>query len=80
VGCDGQVLVTHDLLGLFDRFTPKFVKQYLNINQDMVRAFTRYKSDVDTGKFPEKSHSISLLNETWEAFLAEANDQFDEQS
>ena len=43
VGCDGQVLVTHDLLGLFDRFTPKFVKKYANFHAEMQRAFSEFK-------------------------------------
>ena len=52
VGCDGQVLVTHDLLGLFERFTPKFVKRYANLSAEMRRAFDEYKADVKTRVFP----------------------------
>ena len=52
VGCDGQVLVTHDLLGLFDRFTPKFVKKYADLHGEMQRAFTEYISDVQRANFP----------------------------
>src|SRR5512136_1170343 len=46
VGCDAQVLVTHDLLGLFERFTPKFVKQYANLAGEMRRAFSEYETEV----------------------------------
>ncbi len=58
--CDGQVLVTHDMLGFFDRYTPKFVKKYANLTQDMIRAFESYKQDVLDGNFPLKEHSFSI--------------------
>src|SRR5574342_2917 len=51
-GCDGQVLVTHDLLGLFDRFTPKFVKKYANLHAEMTKAFAQYKAEVESRTFP----------------------------
>ncbi len=50
--CDGQVLVMHDLLGLFTRFHPKFVRRYADLTAIASDAFTRYKSDVLSGKFP----------------------------
>jgi 3-methyl-2-oxobutanoate hydroxymethyltransferase len=50
-GCDGQVLVTHDLLGLFERFTPKFVKRYANLAGEMRQAFSAYKSEVKANIF-----------------------------
>ena len=56
--CDGQVLVIHDLLGLFDRFTPKFVKKYVNLKDQAVKAVKEYKQDVETGKFPAEEHSF----------------------
>src|SRR5512136_2550310 len=52
VGCDGQVLVSHDLLGLFDRFTPKFVRKYADLHNEMKRAFGEYISDVQARRFP----------------------------
>ncbi len=55
-GCDGQVLVYHDLLGLFDRFTPKFVKQYARLNEVIVSALTAYREDVVNGRFPTDEH------------------------
>ncbi|GAB4503866.1 MAG: 3-methyl-2-oxobutanoate hydroxymethyltransferase [Anaerolineales bacterium] len=68
-GCDGQVLVTHDLLGLFDRFTPKFVKQYANFHAAMQGAFRDYIEDVQTRAFPAAQHTIEMPDEEWEAFL-----------
>lgn len=56
--CDGQVLVAHDLLGLFERFTPKFVKRYANLGEAMAQAFTAYREEVRTGKFPGPEHSF----------------------
>ncbi|MEN6394492.1 MAG: 3-methyl-2-oxobutanoate hydroxymethyltransferase [Anaerolineaceae bacterium] len=71
-GCDGQVLVTHDLLGLFDRFTPKFVKQYANLNTIMREAFTKYIEDVKKSAFPAKEHSVEMPEDEWQAFLNES--------
>lgn len=68
-GCDGQVLVTHDLLGLFDRFTPKFVKKYADFHGEMKRAFGEYLEEVQTRQFPGKEHSVEMNDEEWEGFL-----------
>jgi 3-methyl-2-oxobutanoate hydroxymethyltransferase/pantoate--beta-alanine ligase len=54
----GQVLVYHDLLGLFDKFQPKFSKQYANLRGDMVTALTSYRSEVMEGTFPQPQHSF----------------------
>ncbi|MDR1978168.1 MAG: 3-methyl-2-oxobutanoate hydroxymethyltransferase [Synergistaceae bacterium] len=54
--CDGQVLVYHDLLGLFDRFTPKFVKKYANIGDQIVNALKDYKDEVRGVKFPSDEY------------------------
>ena len=51
--CDGQVLVTHDILGMFDRFVPPFAKQYANLWQTTLDAFKAYNSDVKEGNFPK---------------------------
>ncbi|MCK8827499.1 3-methyl-2-oxobutanoate hydroxymethyltransferase [Natroniella acetigena] len=51
-GCDGQVLVTQDMLGIFSDFTPKFVRKYAELNQQMLAAIKGYKEDVEKGKFP----------------------------
>ena len=70
-GCDGQVLVTHDLLGLFDRFTPKFVKKYANFHLEMQRAFADYIEDVETKRFPAQEHTVEMDNTEWDALLKE---------
>jgi len=70
-GSDGQVLVTHDLLGLFDRFTPKFVKQYANFHSEMQKAFADYIEDVETKRFPAPEHTVEMKDEEWEALLKE---------
>ena len=69
VGCDGQVLVTHDLLGLFDRFTPKFVKKYADFHGEMKRAFGEYLAEVQARQFPGAEHSVEMADEEWETFL-----------
>ncbi|MCX8117991.1 MAG: 3-methyl-2-oxobutanoate hydroxymethyltransferase [Desulfobacterota bacterium] len=60
VHCDGQVLVVHDMLGLFDRFTPKFAKRYVNLSEQMLKAFEAYREEVLTGKFPTDQHSFHI--------------------
>ncbi len=60
VDCDGQVLVVHDLLGLFDRFTPKFAKRYVNLSELMLKAFQSYIEDVRKGDFPTDQHSFHI--------------------
>ncbi|HRT70881.1 MAG TPA: 3-methyl-2-oxobutanoate hydroxymethyltransferase, partial [Syntrophales bacterium] len=57
VHCDGQVLVVHDMLGMFERFTPKFVKKYANLNGQIKDAVRQYIEEVRTGAFPGKEHS-----------------------
>lgn len=55
-GCDGQILVTHDLLGLSGNTVPRFVKRYADLGDRMVQAFTAYKQDVEKGTFPASEH------------------------
>ncbi|MBI3151035.1 MAG: 3-methyl-2-oxobutanoate hydroxymethyltransferase [Chloroflexi bacterium] len=69
VGCDGQVLVTHDVLGLFDRFTPKFVKKYANFHAEMNKAFTDYIDDVESKRFPAVEHTVEMTDEEWNEFI-----------
>ncbi len=73
VDCDGQVLVTHDLLGLFDRFTPKFVKKYADMHAVMADAFAAYKNEVEQRSFPGEEHSVSIKEEQWQALLKDLN-------
>jgi len=60
--CDGQVLVFHDMLGLFDKFLPKFVKQYAQIGDEIVKALSTYKEEVRQGVFPEEKHTFGGLS------------------
>jgi 3-methyl-2-oxobutanoate hydroxymethyltransferase len=60
VHCDGQVLVVHDMLGLFDRFTPKFAKRYVNLSEQMLKVFEAYREEVLSGKFPTDQHSFHI--------------------
>lgn len=69
--CDGQVLVIHDLIGLFDRFTPKFVKRYANIFPILTQALEQYREEVLSGAFPGKEHSFTMPDEVYEALLRE---------
>ncbi|MFA5794351.1 MAG: 3-methyl-2-oxobutanoate hydroxymethyltransferase [Candidatus Brocadiia bacterium] len=57
---DGQLLIMHDILGLYQCFTPKFVKQYANIGNIMLEAFKSYASEVKAHKFPEDKHAFTI--------------------
>jgi 3-methyl-2-oxobutanoate hydroxymethyltransferase len=70
-GCDGQVLVVHDMLGLFDRFTPKFVKKYADLNGEMERAFGEYIDDVLARRYPAQEHTLEMPEEEWGLLLRE---------
>jgi 3-methyl-2-oxobutanoate hydroxymethyltransferase len=74
VGCDGQVLVTHDLLGLFDRFTPRFVKQYANFHGEMREAFGQYIVDVKNRSFPAAEHSVEMEEAEWQELMSGLGD------
>lgn len=67
--CDGQVLVTHDLLGLFDRFTPRFVKKFADLHSEMGRAFGEYKSEVEAGSFPADQHGVEMSEPAWRELM-----------
>ena len=58
-GCDGQVLVLHDMLTLFDRFRPSFVKQYADLGKETRKALENYSREVKEGTFPGSEHSFS---------------------
>jgi 3-methyl-2-oxobutanoate hydroxymethyltransferase len=65
--CDGQVLVTHDLLGIFERFTPRFVKRYANLSGEMRRAFSEFKEEVRANAFPGPEHTVDMKDDEWQA-------------
>ncbi|MGQ9497436.1 MAG: 3-methyl-2-oxobutanoate hydroxymethyltransferase [Desulfotomaculales bacterium] len=61
--CDGQVLVTHDLLGLYGGFAPRFVKQYANLHAQIVAALAQYRREVVEGAFPGEEHGFTMPEE-----------------
>jgi 3-methyl-2-oxobutanoate hydroxymethyltransferase len=69
-GTSGQVLVSHDLLGLYDRFTPRFAKRYADLGQAMVDAFSTFRAEVTSRAFPGREHTYDMPAEEWEIFLA----------
>lgn len=69
--CDGQVLVIHDMLGMYDKLKPKFVKRYLSLSKDIQKALESYKRDVETGKFPTKGHLFSMEKSEFEKLQKE---------
>jgi 3-methyl-2-oxobutanoate hydroxymethyltransferase len=73
--CDGQVLVWHDLLGLYEGTPPRFVKQYADLAPAIRDAVARYAADVRDGSFPEQKHTYAMSEEELALFeheLAEA--------
>jgi len=58
--CDGQVLVIHDMLGMYDKLEPKFVKRYLSLSKDITNALESYRKDIESGQFPAEEHSFSM--------------------
>jgi len=60
VGCNGQVLVVHDLLGMYDKLKPKFVRRYMNLSEDIVKALEKYKNDIESGIFPAQENWFSM--------------------
>ena len=69
--CDGQVLVVHDILGLYEKLKPKFVRQYLSLSDDIVNAVINYKNDVVSGKFPEEENWFSMEQGEYEKLKKE---------
>lgn len=67
--CDGQNLVLHDMVGLFDRFTPKFVKRYANCWEIIDKALAEFQEDVKRGGFPQAEHSFTMKEDEYQAFL-----------
>ena len=67
--CDGQVLVYHDMLGLFDAFTPRFVKQYVNLNEVILKALQSFRDDVGARGFPLEEHFYTMDDAELAQFL-----------
>lgn len=60
INCDGQVLVLQDLLGMYDKLQPKFVKKYLNLSNEIVNALEDYKKEIGSSKFPSRENWFSM--------------------
>jgi len=73
--CDGQVLVWHDLLGLYDGHAPRFVKRYANLAPEITAALRRYVDDVRSGAFPEEQHTYSMPDEELAVFSTSASER-----
>ena len=66
VGCDGQVLVVQDLLGMYEKIKPKFAKRYMNLSEDIVNSLQDFKKDVQTGVFPAEENWFSMSDDELE--------------
>lgn len=69
--CSGQLLVTYDVLGMFEAFTPKFAKKYTHLNQIIRDAILQYRQEVISRKFPDEEHSYGMSDEVMEAVVKE---------
>jgi len=69
--CDGQVLVIHDMLGMYDKLQPKFVKRYLSLSKEITKAVELYKKDVESGRFPGKENSFLMEKSELDALREE---------
>ena len=70
-GCSGQLLVTPDVLGMYDNFKPSFAKQYQNFGEVMIETFKQYKEEVLTGVFPADEHCYKMSDEVLEEIVKE---------
>jgi 3-methyl-2-oxobutanoate hydroxymethyltransferase len=62
-------LVIHDILGLFDRFTPRFVKRYADLHAQMAAAIAEYRDDVQAGSFPAAEHTVEMPEDDWQGVM-----------
>lgn len=69
--CDGQALVTQDMLGLFKEMSPRFLKVYLDLSEIIVRALSQFRTEVEQGIFPTEEHSYSIADEELNQLLIE---------
>lgn len=60
--CDGQIVVFHDILGLYDKFSPKFIKKYANLAEDIKKALETYRNDVIDNKFPSEANTFHMTD------------------
>lgn len=67
--CDGQLLIFHDMFGLYPAFTPKFAKQYADVGETIVQGLKRYAEEVREGLFPEPKHSFTISDQQYEELL-----------
>ena len=68
-GCDGQVLVVHDMLGIRAGFTPKFVKAWAGIGDEIKKAATGYRAEVESGEFPRAGHTFKMDDKEWDELV-----------
>ena len=71
VHCDGQGLVTHDMLGLFKELSPRFLKVYADLQQVTVSALTQFRKEVESGQFPTEQHSYGLDDRELDKLLSQ---------
>jgi len=71
-GCDGQVLVLHDLVGMYDRFTPRFARQYAQLGAQMERALAQYRDEVQSRGFPGPENIFTMDDAEYDAWTASA--------
>lgn len=74
-GCSGQVLVWHDMLGLFARFQPKFSKQYVDVGAAITEALKAYAAEVRAAQFPAREHVFTIKDEEWNAFTVSVTEK-----
>lgn len=73
--CDGQILIFHDLIGMFDAFTPKFAKRYAEVGATVTSALEQYRTEVTERQFPTPEHSYTMKDEEYEALIAALEDE-----
>jgi 3-methyl-2-oxobutanoate hydroxymethyltransferase len=69
--CDGQVLVIHDMLGMYEKLKPKFVKQYMSLSSQITKAVSNYKLDIEASRFPSKNNWFAMDKEEFEKLMSE---------